>query len=172
MKAMKQVVPGEDLPIEFLTNGTGFQVEDSQGTIPPALPFYRTQGGDCVIRWQLSWKQRIKIALSGNLWHFVRLASQGSLQPFRLYAECPLSVSHEVKQKTKVSGPVDARVYMSARGMLDDIGFCETGFLKIVNGWYEISGYEKLGRFETQNEALAALAKGLRKKNKGKWWER
>lgn len=171
MKAMKQVVPGENLPMEFLTNGTGFQIEDHTGTIPPPLPFYRTSTGDCVIRWQLSWRQRIKIALSGNLWHFVRLASQGSLQPFRIYAECPLSVSHETEQRIE-EGPVVPRVYMSGRGMLDDIGFCETGFLKMVNGFYEISGYEKLGRFETQNAALDALAKVLRKKNKGKWWER
>lgn len=80
MKAMKQVVPGKHLPLLYLTNSRGYDVDSSgeeklrsgPSSYWPPIPAYRiratpTSGpftGDfdqCVIRWHFEWRERLRM---------------------------------------------------------------------------------------------------------------
>ncbi len=76
MKAMKQVVPGLDLPVSYLSNSRGLDVEGAVAPIgntgyhppevagtnrySPPVPFYRTFDGLCVIRWHATLRERFR----------------------------------------------------------------------------------------------------------------
>lgn len=73
MKAMKQVVLGGDFPTSYMSNVYGVSVEGEEipeGWIGPLrylpVPFYKTAGGDCVVRWKLTAEERLK-AIQGVL---------------------------------------------------------------------------------------------------------
>lgn len=168
MKAIKQVIPGRDMPVSYLSNGGGFSVEGGDETTrTESIPFFRTSDGVCIIRWRLSWRERLRMAFTGDIWH--SLSSNGApvLLPTKLEAFCPAI--------PVVAGQIS--VLMSCRGMFNAVGDAEMGVLRRVidpagRVKYVIDGNPESGKFDTENEALAALAKYLRVKNKGKWWER
>lgn len=101
MKAMQQAIPGYTATNREqiqLTNSRGYDVEPAptaetgkiRNLFYPPLPGYRMPGGECLIRWKLSLLDRLRIALSGNIWHIVA-TPDWSLQPFCLYAHCPVT---------------------------------------------------------------------------------
>jgi hypothetical protein len=59
MKAMNQVMPGKDLPVSFLTNSQGFDVEGA--FYYPPIPMYKKLSGDCVIRFHFEWRERLQL---------------------------------------------------------------------------------------------------------------
>lgn len=76
---MKQVMPGVDLPVSYLSNSKGLEVEGSyggsadeewdisSGPLPskPAwklpIPGYKKQSGDFIIRWELDFEERAEV---------------------------------------------------------------------------------------------------------------
>lgn len=188
MKAMKQVVRGKDLPVSYLSNGRMYPVEGDEKRTQN-IPFYRTPNGSCVIRWRLSWLDRIRMLIFGDLYQSVHIGN-AELQPIRLDTRNPLT--DESVRKLEWLGTLGPecvsrpQIIMSGRDMLNSVGLADVAALEIINGKYYIANEERIpyvlgegipervGRrsFATENEALAALAKDIRKKNRGKWWER
>jgi hypothetical protein len=162
MKEMKQVIPGMDLPVSHRSNEGAHEIDG--GRIGDKIPFYRTAYGLCVTRWQLSIIDRLRIALSGNIWHCAQIAN-APLQPFNLHAECPLSYTEEVVKRYALNGP-RVQVLLSGTDMLAVDGLGEVGVVQCIRGEYRINGQKELGVFKTENEAIAALEKSARAKNK------
>ena len=54
-----------------------------------ALPAYRTEDGMVVSRWKLTWRERLRVALRGNIWTSV-LTFNRPLQPMKLDTRFPL----------------------------------------------------------------------------------
>lgn len=52
------------------------------------LPAHRESDGKVTFCWQLTWKERLRILLSGKLWHQV-LTFNGPLQPQKLTVDKP-----------------------------------------------------------------------------------
>ncbi len=67
MKAMKQVVPGADLPVSYLSNSRGLDVEgqrsgeDEIRLLGLPIPGYKTQSGDFIVRWELEFEERADV---------------------------------------------------------------------------------------------------------------
>lgn len=59
-----------------------------------ALPCHRLSDGMVVTRWKLSLRERIRSALTGNIWVSV-LTFNGPIQPLKVDAECPLRIEPE-----------------------------------------------------------------------------
>lgn len=82
MSPITPVVPGFDLPVTTYA-------KDQPEYIP--LPSYRCEdeSGTVVTRWRLTFRERIRILLSGDLWLSV-LTFNRALQPVKLTTECPI----------------------------------------------------------------------------------
>ena len=79
MKPVTPIIPGIELPeIVF--------AKDQPEYIP--LPAFRDDGGAVLTRWSLTWGERIRVFLSGNLWLTV-LTFGRPLQPLKLEAIPP-----------------------------------------------------------------------------------
>lgn len=80
MKPRHDIFPGLDLPVveyakpEYIT-----------------LPAYRTIRGVVVSRWRLSWVERLRILLTGDLW-LSTLTFNTALQPNRLDTRPPVDL--------------------------------------------------------------------------------
>jgi hypothetical protein len=71
---VRQIVDGLDLPVvDFADSQEGYTT----------LPAYATGFGLVVIRWKLSWRERLRILLHGDLWLSVR-TFEYKLQPTKL----------------------------------------------------------------------------------------
>ncbi len=82
MKPITPVVPGFDLPVtEF--------AKDQPEYI--TLPSFRTgdPDGRVVTRWRLTFRERLRILLTGDLWLSL-LTFNHPLQPVKLDTECPI----------------------------------------------------------------------------------
>lgn len=95
MTAMQQVIPGVDSGKSIrLTNGYGYLVDRMFGPkhftncLYPSIPAW-SDGHRCIIRWKLSWLDRLRIAWGGNIWHETR-TTMWSLQPTNLFSVCPI----------------------------------------------------------------------------------
>jgi len=53
------------------------------------LPAWRGEDGMIVTRWRLTWRERLRVLWSGNLW-LTLLTFNQPLQPVMLNASCPL----------------------------------------------------------------------------------
>jgi hypothetical protein len=80
VKPVTPVKPGLDLPVVTFA-------EDQPEYLP--LPAYRRPDGTVVIRFRLSWSERLRILFTGNLWLSV-LTFNGPLQPVMLDTQCPI----------------------------------------------------------------------------------
>ena len=101
MKPIAQIVPGVDTPVvTFATNQPEYH----------PLPAWRGSDGRVVTRWKVSWSERLRILLTGDLWLSV-LTFHRALQPVRLDTECPLAASDTplAPECTAVSQDQDTR---------------------------------------------------------------
>lgn len=80
---MKPVIPvrttGKELPVVI------FAKDQPQYT---SLPCYYSKNGRVTTRWKLTWKERLRICLTGNLWLQVSTFKE-PLQPVKLLTKCP-----------------------------------------------------------------------------------
>lgn len=84
MTPMTPVVPGSQLPeIVFAKDQPEYQ----------PLPAYRDDDGTVLTRWRLSWKERLRIFLTGDLYLF-QLTFNRPLQPISLQVEKPVVLHH------------------------------------------------------------------------------
>ena len=82
MKPVSPVVPGLDLPeVVFAKDQPQYQ----------PLPAHRLVTGEVVSRWKLTWRERLAVVWSGNLWLTV-LTFNKPLQPVMLTAFAPVEV--------------------------------------------------------------------------------
>ena len=81
MKPVTPVIPGRTLPI---TEFAKYQQEYI------SLPSYRAPGDEGLVtsRWKLSWRERIRVLLTGNLWLQV-MTFRHPLQPVKLSTTPP-----------------------------------------------------------------------------------
>ena len=80
MKPITPVVPGFNLPVtEF--------AKDQPEYI--TLPSHRSPDGRVVTRWRLTFMERLRILLTGDLWLSLLTFNQ-PLQPVKLDVECPI----------------------------------------------------------------------------------
>lgn len=80
MKPITPIVPGFDLPVTVFA-------KDQPDYLP--LPAFRCEDGAVVTRWRLTFGERLKILLSGDLWLTV-LTFHRPLQPVKLTTACPI----------------------------------------------------------------------------------
>ena len=79
MTPVSPVVPGADLPeIVFAKNQPEY--------LP--LPAHRTDDGRVYTRWRLTWRERLRVLLGGNLWLMVMTFNR-PLQPVMIEAQAP-----------------------------------------------------------------------------------
>lgn len=88
MRPISPVVPGFDLPETLYA-------KDQPQYIP--LPSYRLEddSGTVMTRWRLSWKERLTILLTGDLW-LTMLTFNRALQPVKLTTKCPIQFNKEI----------------------------------------------------------------------------
>jgi hypothetical protein len=79
MKPIIPVCPGFELPVTVYAKDPQYL----------QLPCYKDEDGTVMTRWKLTFKERIKILLYGNLWLTV-LTFNKSLQPINLTVDCPI----------------------------------------------------------------------------------
>lgn len=83
MTPVAEIIPGFKLPEnEIITYGAG-QPE----YIP--LPMWSGPDGMRVSRWRLTWRERLRILLSGSIWLSI-LTFDRPLQPVKIDTQCPL----------------------------------------------------------------------------------
>lgn len=82
MTPITPTLPGVDLPIVIYA-------KDQPEYLP--LPAYRMEDGNVVTLWKFSWKERLRLLLTGKLWH-EQLTFNHPLQPTRMSVACPLRV--------------------------------------------------------------------------------
>jgi hypothetical protein len=80
MRPITPVVPGYDLPVVTYA-------KDQPEYI--ALPCHRSEDGTVTTRWRLSWRERLSIFFTGDLWLQV-LTFNHRLQPVKLQTTCPI----------------------------------------------------------------------------------
>ena len=79
MKPAVPIIPGENLPVtKIAENQAEFET----------LPAYVDPEGTVLVRWKLSWGERIEILLNGDIYHWIR-AGKNPLQPVMLSTEAP-----------------------------------------------------------------------------------
>jgi hypothetical protein len=79
-------------PVKF--KGSNVVFAENQPEYLP-LPAYRSVNGVVVSCWQMGWKERFKLLVSGRVW--LRLLTfNNPIQPQRLYVDCPLNTRSEV----------------------------------------------------------------------------
>lgn len=74
MKPTTPIIPGVDLPVTVYAVN---QPEYKQ------LPSFRSEDGMVLTRWRLSFRERVKLLFSGDLWLYV-LTFNEPLQPVKL----------------------------------------------------------------------------------------
>ncbi len=79
MTPASPVIPGIDLPETVYAK--------NQPEYFP-LPVWKQKDGTILIRWRLTWRERLMLLLTGNLYHWVRTFN-ASLQPMKLQVEWP-----------------------------------------------------------------------------------
>lgn len=79
MKPVSPVLPGSDLP------ETVYAKDQPEYT---PLPVFRQEDGTVLSRWRLTWRERLQIAFSGNMYLLVMTFNQ-PLQPVLLQTEKP-----------------------------------------------------------------------------------
>lgn len=92
MKPICPVIPGGFLIPEVV------YAKDQPEYIP--LPAWRGEDGKVVTRWKLTWRERLRVLMSGNLWLTI-LTFNRPLQPVMLHAECPISGSALLDEETE-----------------------------------------------------------------------
>lgn len=124
----------------------------------------------------------MRLAIGGSIWHSVSLANV-NFQPFHLHLSCPLQLQGSAHVLTvtadgeAVTQPVDTsavdglptHIIMSSRGMMSAAGEAEHAVINRHDGLFTIRGYRDLGEFATEDEAIAAYAKVVRIRHKGKY---
>jgi hypothetical protein len=85
MTPIKPIIPGVEVP-------TVTYAENQPEYIP--LPAYRTEDGMAVTRWRMTWRERLRVFLSGDLWLTI-LTFNGPLQPVMLDTKCPIAIGTE-----------------------------------------------------------------------------
>lgn len=83
MQPISPVIPGFDIPEVVFA-------KDQPEYIP--LPAWKGEDGMVVTRWQLTWGERLRVLLTGNLWLSV-LTFNKPLQPVKLQTQCPIQAS-------------------------------------------------------------------------------
>lgn len=79
MKPVTPILPGIDLPISIYAET---QPEYQN------FPLFKYPDGDVLSRWRLTWKERIKILFTGNVYLYVSTFNR-SLQPIMLQVDKP-----------------------------------------------------------------------------------
>jgi len=80
MKPITPIVPGFPLPItEYAKNQPEYNT----------LPVYKEEDGTIVSRWKLSFLERLKLLVYGDLWLIVMTFNR-PLQPVRMSVTCPI----------------------------------------------------------------------------------
>jgi len=74
------VFPGYEAPVTVFA-------ADQPEYIP--LPAYRTEDGMVITRWRLTWRERLQVLLTGNLWLSV-LTFNRPLQPVKMDTVAPI----------------------------------------------------------------------------------
>lgn len=77
MKPVTPVVPGHDLPLTLLAK---------EGYLN--LPAHVDEDGMLTARWTMTWKERLRVLLSGHVWLQIVTTGRG-VQPHRILADCP-----------------------------------------------------------------------------------
>lgn len=85
MKAITPIIPGRDLPVVTYAKDQPEYLN---------LPAHVDEHGRVTTRWKLTWRERLRILLYGNLWLSILTFGQ-KLQPVRLDTECPLAIADE-----------------------------------------------------------------------------
>jgi hypothetical protein len=80
MKPITPVVPGFDLLIITFAK--------DQPEYNP-LPAHWQPDGRVTTRWQLTWRERLRVVFGGSIW-LQQLTFNQPLQPVKLTAECPI----------------------------------------------------------------------------------
>jgi hypothetical protein len=189
---------GVDPNVLFEVEGSPFEAAVGNRYYP-LLPVYHSMDGECVTRFHYEWRERISILWSrlkglqnkwvpiatpegkgnyifsvrflwsGDIW-LVREKSQlGQFAVRRMLNKCPFSPGEE--KKRRISAPRSfTEVIMSGRNMVDETGVAEVIGIVFSETGFTVKGREEeLGAFQTENEAIAAVADELRKRNEGKW---
>lgn len=79
MKPVAPIIPGYDLPVINFAES-----QDEYNT----LPGYRAEDGTVLTRWRLTWRERLQILFSGNLYLWMMTFNK-PLQPVMLQVETP-----------------------------------------------------------------------------------
>lgn len=87
MKPVQPIIPGHNLPV---TNYA--ETQDEYQT----LPAYREDDGTVLTRWRLTWRERLRVLLTGDVYLFMLTFNQ-PLQPVMLQVEAPQI--HEPKRE-------------------------------------------------------------------------
>lgn len=80
---VEQIIPGFRLPANEMVT----YAKDQPEYIP--LPAWKGPDGLRVTRWRLSWKERLRAALGGDVWLSIYTFDK-PLQPVRIDFQCPL----------------------------------------------------------------------------------
>ena len=199
MKVMKQVVPGKNLPVWYVSNSAGYDVEGSDSGNPP-VPVLQTEGA-CILRARFSLEERwmivtvrsreglnradpklnspaaFKFSTAG--W-FIRLSQLPKYEiPRFLLTGDVWQVSREEDSRlvpVKLTAICPVRKFSprvpSTVVMSGKDMVPETGEAEVAFVQVIDGKYTVAGQpgtFETDNAALAAYGSYLREKNKGKW---
>lgn len=79
MKPIQPIIPGHKLPV------TNFaETQDEYQT----LPAYREADGTVLTRWHLTWRERLRVLFSGDVYLWLMTFNQ-PLQPVMLQVEAP-----------------------------------------------------------------------------------
>ena len=100
------------------------------------IPFFKTAAGGCIIRWKLSWLDRLRVAFTGNIWQEAQ-TKYYNLPPMKFFARCPVT-AFDVKHGLAPG----VNVIMSSRQMLDEVGMAEIGrIIRGTGGGFKIQGW-------------------------------
>lgn len=90
MTPVKEIIPGFEIEtVTFAKNQPEY--------IP--LPAWVGEDGLVVTRWRLTWAERFRLFLTGNLWLSI-LTFKNPLQPVKLDTTCPLQASFMLDKET------------------------------------------------------------------------
>jgi hypothetical protein len=87
MKPITPIIPGRDLPV------TKIAESQAQYTTLPAYVDPQARDGFTLSRWRLSWPERLRVLLTGDLWLTI-LTFRQPFQPIRLDTRCPTLPVH------------------------------------------------------------------------------
>lgn len=85
MKPVSPIIPGESLPITVYAQ--------NQPEYKP-LPVWKDRDGAVLSRWRLSWRERLRVLFSGNVYLWM-LTFNHPLQPIMLQVDKPQVTNNE-----------------------------------------------------------------------------